>query len=201
MTQLIALRDVAHLSQGLVTSGRGAGSRVGDWLVRLISVGDIQDDRIAPSDVETIAIEQNSRTERHLLRPEDLLITARGSLMKVALVPPQSVRTVADATLLVIRPIPYGLGPYLWLYFTSSRGRAELEARMTGTTVKAMSAAGAGEITLPLPDQRTLDRLADYVDLSEQAYWSGIEAAQLRRSLVRDAIIHHLRRSDGGRSS
>ena len=54
--------------------------------------------------------------------------TARSHAVKVALVPPDVFRTVAAATLLVVRtPDPgTGLAHFLWYYLSSGRGRAEL---------------------------------------------------------------------------
>src|SRR5205823_5546216 len=114
--------EVATIAQGLATSGRAAGARTGDWRLSIVSVGDIRDDRLALDRAGPISIEQNVKTEKHLLRADDLLITARSTVLKAALVPPAVSRTVADATLLVVRSHDASLllGPYLWLYVTST---------------------------------------------------------------------------------
>ena len=61
------------------------------------------------------------RAERHLLRPFDLLVTARTGSVQVALVPPEVSRTVAGITLLVVRAKQpeSGMGHWLWYCLTS----------------------------------------------------------------------------------
>ena len=69
-----------------MTSGRGAGARAGAWPLRLASVGDIQDDRLELDNLPLVQIEQNAKTEKHLLEAPDILVAARSTLVKVAMV-------------------------------------------------------------------------------------------------------------------
>ena len=92
------------------------------------------------------------RAERHLLRPFDLLVTARTGSVQVALVPPEVSRTVAGITLLVVRAKQpeTGMGHWLWYCLTSSQGRAQLAKLMTvSATLKSLSARNLGEISGP----------------------------------------------------
>src|SRR5688572_4997554 len=104
MPPLVRLADIATITQGLNRSGQGAGARSGDWEVRLVSVGTIHDDRLRLDEAEAAAIEQNVKTQKYLLYPHDLLLTARSTLFKAAIVPPPPSPTVADATLFIVRP-------------------------------------------------------------------------------------------------
>jgi hypothetical protein len=123
-----------------------------------------------------------------------VLVTARSTLVKAALVPPLVESTAADATLLVIRRedrFP-DLGPYLWWHLTSRVGRDRLQARMTGSTVLALSATSLAKLEVPIPDARTMRLVADLVVASERAYGSAVEAARLRRAMFRDGIVDDL---------
>ena len=191
-SRLTHLAHLATVSTGLATSGRAAGARAGGWELRMVSVGDIQDDRLVLDGARPIALEQTERTERHLLRPGDLLITARSTIVKAAIVPLDAQRTVADATLLVVRPHDFTLPPFLWWYLTSTTGRAQVKARMTGSTVLLLTTAQLGDLEIPVPDLATQDRIAELVQASERAYRAAVEAAELRRSLFRDAIVAEL---------
>jgi hypothetical protein len=192
MTRRVRLGDVASISQGMSSSGRAAGAREGDWAVRVASVGDIQDDRLRLDDLDERRIEQNVKTEKHLLRPDDVLVTARSSAFKAALVPPTVERTVADATLSVVRAHQLDLGPYLWWYLTAPPGRDPARAEMTGATVLSLPVARLAELLLPLPPLVELRRIAELVEASERAYAAAIDAARLRRTLFRDTIIAQL---------
>lgn len=198
----VPLARIADVSQGLSLSGHAAGARPGDWVVTAVESGDIQDDLLPTTNLRIIAIEQNARTEKHLLRPHDLLVTARSTTVKVALVPPALSRTVALSTLLVVRPRApeTGMSHYLWYFLTSSYGRGQVEARLSTTsTIASLTARNLGEVPVPPPPDRELHALAKLVQASETAYVAGLKAAQLRRGLVRDHIIHSLHGRAGGK--
>lgn len=145
--------------------------------------------------LRTLEIEANARTEKHLLRPYDVLLTARSTSIKAALVPPSVSRTVAGATLLVVRAEQpeLGVGHFLWYYFTSGPGRAQLASRLVASsTLSSLSARAVAEVSVPLPEPLHLHRLASLIDESERAYAAAIEAARLRRDSLRDAIISTL---------
>lgn len=142
-----------------------------------------------------IEVARGARTERHLLRPYDVLVTARGGATRVVLVPPSVSRTVAGATLLVVRPRDpgSGMGHYLWYFLTSSQGSAALEARVNASaTMRALAARDLGEIRLPIPSLQELDQIAALVEASEEAFSTAMEAARLRRATLRDSVISEI---------
>ena len=190
---LTRISELAEITQGLSTSGRGAGKRRGDWRLGLISGKDIEDDRIRFDDIEVINVEQNPRTEKHLLRPHDVLVTAKSTKVKVALVPSSVSRTVANSTLLVVRPNEPDLGPYLWWFLASKYGRSRVEAVMVpSVTLSSLPVGALAELEVPVPPPLQLFLMAHLVEASERTYSAALEAAAIRRESVRDHIIAHL---------
>ena len=189
------LTELAEVSQGLALSGRGAGAQAGDWRLRMVESKDVSDDRLHRDGLREVGVVQNARTERHLLRPFDVLVTARAGAAQAALAPPRMSRTVAGVTLLVARPRSpeSGMGQFLWFYLTSSDGRAQL-ARKTrpGLTFTSLLARDLGEMLIPVPPSRILDRVARLVGSSERAYAAAVDAARLRRATLRDALIREI---------
>ncbi len=188
------LIDVARVSQGLARSGRGAGNQTGNWKLRVVESANVAHDGwLCLEGLPEIEVAQNTRTERHLLRPFDVLVTARSLHAHVALVPPIVSRTVASITLLVVRPNrpEAGMGHYLYYYLSSTFGRRQIARHLTvGTRFPLISARSLGEIQVPLPSARELDLIAQLVEASEAAHTSAITAARLRRESLRDSIIH-----------
>ena len=189
MTQV---SDVAQVAQGLVVSGRGAGARRGDWELRLVESADISDGYLELDGLRTISIERNPRTEKHLLRPYDLLVTARSHAVKVALVPPAVSRTVAASTLLVVRTHEPELGAahFLWYYLASQNGRSAVTRRIrVGASIPSLPASALAEIDVPMPSEADLHRLAELIETSELAYRASVRAARMRRETLRDSLI------------
>ena len=111
---MVHITNFAEVNQGLARVGRGAGARPGNWRLRMVESGDIREDGwLDLNGLREVGVVQSHRTERHLLRPYDVLVTARASSVQVALVPPKVSRTVAGITLLVVRPKApdFGHGP------------------------------------------------------------------------------------------
>ena len=162
----------------------------------MVKSSDLTDDGWLNLDgLQEIGVVQSVRTERHLLRPYDVLVTARSGTIHVGLVPPDVSRTVASITLLVVRPKrpESGMGHWLWYFLTSSHGRAQLARRMNVTaTITSLSAKSLREIQIPIPSTHELDTIARLVEASEAAYTAAVEAARIRRDTLRDSIINHI---------
>ena len=190
------LAGIAEVYQGLARSGRGAGVRRGQWNLRIADSSDIQEDGwLNLKGLRKIELVQSSRTERYLLRPFDVLVTARTGSVQLALVPPQVSRTVAGVTLLVIRAREprSGIGHYLWYFLTSAYGRSQLVKRLTvNATITTLSASALAEVEVPPPSPRQLDLVVRLVEESEAAYASVVQAAKLRRETIRDSVIHEI---------
>ena len=136
-------------------------------------------------------MQRDARTEAHLLRPYDVLVTARSHAVKVALVPPDVSRTVAGATLLVVRAPDSvtGLAHLVWYYLSSTLGRARVAGRLTATTLPTLSVRALGELPVAVPPPDELYRLADLIEAAEESRAAALEAVRLRHDVVRDAII------------
>ena len=172
--------------------------RAGDWRLRIVESSDLRDDGwLDIEGLREVGVVQGVRTERHLLRPFDVLVTARSGSVQVALVPPSVSRTVAGITLLVIRPKApeSGIGHWLWYFLTSAYGREQLAKRVTVTsTLRSLSAKSLSEIEIPVPSARELDAVARLVEASEAAYTESVEAARLRRETLRDSVVNEIGR-------
>ena len=192
------IETLADVYQGLARAGRGAGAQAGDWKLRIVESSDLRDDGWLDIDgLREIGVAQGVRTERHLLRPFDVLVTARSGSVHVALVPPGVSRTVAGITLLVLRPkaLEYGMGHWLWYFLTSADGREQLARRVTITaSLRSLSARSLGEIEAPVPSAGDLDVVARLVEASEAAYTEAMKAARLRRETLRDSVVHEIGR-------
>ena len=191
-----SIAELADVYQGLARAGSGVGLRRGEWMLRIVESSDVRDDGWLDVDgLREVGFVHGIRAERHLLRPFDLLVTARTGSVQIALVPPEVSRTVAGVTLLVVRAKQpeSGMGHWLWYCLTSSLGRAQLAKRMTvSATLKSLSARNLGEIQVPMPSPRDLDTVARLVEAEEEAYASAVEAARLRRETLRDSVIHEI---------
>ena len=162
-------------------------------MLRIAEGGDIGGEGwLEIEDLKEVGVVQSLRTERHLLRPFDVLVTARTGRTQVALVPPNVSRTVAGVTLLVARPRQpeSGMGHWLYYFLASAYGQVQLAKRMAvNATSLSLSAKSLGEIEVPMPSVPKLNLMARLIESSEAAYDSEVRAAWLRREVLRNAIV------------
>ena len=163
--------------------------------MRIVESGDVRSGWLDLAGLREIEVVQNLRTERHLLRPFDVLVTARARYVQTALVPPGVSRTMAGITLLVARPNEpeTGMAQWLWYFLRSSLGQEQLRKRLTVTsTMRSLTAGGLGEVNVPVPSDHQLDLVARLIETSEAAYESAIRAAELRHWQLRDSLIQEI---------
>ena len=188
--------ELASVYQGIVRAGRGAGARRGDWELGIVDSRDLRDDGwLETNDLRREGFVRSVRIERYLLRPFDVLVTARAGWVRAALVPPSISRTVAGATLLIVRPRrpESGVGHWLWYFLTSSHGKAQLARRLTaGSSITFLPARSLGEVDIPVPSAAELDAVARIVEATEAAHTATMHAARLRREVLRDALVSDL---------
>ncbi len=175
----------------MALAGHGVGARPGNWALQMVESADIVEDRLALEDLRTIGVRETIRSVAHLLHPYDILVTARSHTVKVALVPPGVIRTVASVTLLVVRtPDPgSGLAHFLWYYLSSRQGRAEITSKLTATSVPTLSARSLGEVPVPEPSSAELRRIPDLIFHAEESRKAALEAVRVRHDVLRDEII------------
>ena len=196
---VVRLGQLANIRTGMAMAERFARMRVGDWALDVVGSTDIVKDRVALGEgLRRIEVRQSVVSEKHLLEPYDILVTARAQTVKVALVPPSVTRAVASVTLLVVRtPDPgTGLAQFLWYFLSSKQGRAEVTSRLTATSLPMLSATAIGEVPVPLPPAAELHRLANFVDAAEEWRAAALEAVRLRDVALKESLIRAITRND-----
>ena len=168
-------------------------------MLSLVESRNLRNGRLDLDGLRRVGVVRNAWSERHLLRPYDLLVTARAESVQVALTPPSVSRTAAGATVLVVRAKDPGSGLAHWLrlYLGSGVGRAGIRRRMTtGVATPLLTAAALGELETPVPPPRRLRTIPALVESLEAAREAEVRASLGREALV-DALVADLGGPDG----
>src|SRR3954447_17014464 len=133
--------------------------------VPLIHIKDVVDDALGGLEsLEQIGIADTPQTLRQRLLSGDILLSARGTLMKCAVVPDSHSGAVASANFIFIRlgqdpPVQPEL---LWAFLRLPKSRSYLQSRVTGSAQSALNIRDLSELPIPVPPrdvQRDLSRL------------------------------------------
>lgn len=183
-----ALKDLATISVGVTTPPRRDGEPSYGPEYPVVSVGSLQQEGIAPRD--TLAhlplVLSDAERSRAMLRPGDVLLSARGAALRMALVHDEHAGAVASSTLLVIRSLGQvgGATLYAALRTPVSVQRLEQIAR-TSTATRAWRPSDVGAITLPVPPHDVQEMVRQLVEADGEYQSAALRALELRQDVVR----------------
>lgn len=155
-----------------------------------ISVKDISDGHVRSDALERLSLSSPTKASRYLAEPGDILVACRGTVPKVALVPPNLAGALLTSTLIGIRMNGRLLPEVLYLYLQSPDGQKALLSRARSSTQQiALTPRDVAQLEVPLPAMDIQQRIAELVRLAEQHYGAAEAAARLRREVAHDVAL------------
>jgi hypothetical protein len=183
------LSQVAGVFAGIGVSREETVERPGEKLP-VIGVRDLQDGAVAPRDaLDTVGFPFPTRAETYAVRPDDVLVTGRGTLLKFGLVGDETAGAIASGNIIVVRPNPGVMGGALFAILSSDVFRPKIEVLRRGaTTLLSLSPKDLAKLEIILPPIDEQERVAALVKEAQIAYRTALEAAEIRRALARRLI-------------
>lgn len=135
----------------------------------------------------------NRDVDKYRAAAGDVLLSARSTTLKTAIVPDELDGIVVNATLVGVRCLP-DLNPRLLVaYLSHPDGQAALEAVAQSATIQMNLTAGAlRKIEVPLPPIEEQRQMVDILTAADYAYVAAIEAAESRQRLARQIVVDQI---------
>lgn len=183
------LGQAAEVFAGIGVSREETVERPGEKL-HVIGVRDLQDGAVASRDaLATVGFPFPTRAETYAVRPDDVLVTGRGTLLKFGLVGEETAGAIASGNIIVVRPNPGVTGGALFAILSSDVFRPKIEVLRRGATkLLSLSPKDLAKLEISLPPIDEQERVAALVKESQSAYRTALEAAEIRRTLARRLI-------------
>jgi restriction endonuclease S subunit len=174
---------------GIGVSREDSLQRPGEKLP-VIGVRDLQDGVVTPREgLETVGFPDPKRAETYAVHADDVLLTGRGTLLKFGLVKPETEGAIASGNIIVVRPGADATGGALFAILSSEVFRPKIEVLRRGaTTLLSLSPKDLAKLEINLPPLDEQRRIAALVSDAQTTYRTAIEAAEMRRVLVRRLI-------------
>ena len=175
------LRDVAQVFTGLPTyrlRGHAGAS------LALLNIGDLNHAYDATWRLANVQVQQPARMEQYGVRTNDIVVTARGTNLKIALIPERWNGAVLAWNLLGIRPGAQLRPELLLAYLRSPSGRRAIDRRLAGTTLLLLTASGLGEIEVPILPLERQQKVGQLIAAAEEQYEHALLAAEMRRDIA-----------------
>lgn len=183
------LGDVSRVFAGIGVSREDSLQRPGKKLP-VIGVRDLQDGAVTPREgLDTVGFPDLTRAETYTVHIDDVLLTGRGTLLKFGLVKPETEGAIASGNIIVVRPGANATGGVLFAILSSDVFRPKIEVLRRGaTTLLSLSPKDLAKLEINLPPLDEQRRIAALVSDAQTTYRTAIEAAEIRRMLVRRLI-------------
>jgi len=194
----MAIQPLCELAQEIfvgIPIPRGEKAEEGAVAYPVINVRDIVDGRVAPFDIlDIVHFSARSAIDRYRVCAGDVLLTSRGTQLKVALVGTEVVGAVATSNLLVIRPGGQFPGALMYAYLCSPSAQGLLmNSSRSSAGLLALTAREVGEVRIPVPPMERLQQLARLVEETEQYYYAAVAAALVAREAAQGVVMAELR--------
>lgn len=180
---MAALAQVARITQGVPATSRSKPGTVEVAVVHARHVGD------ALAQPEPGFAAPTARLDRARLEPGDVLITARGAVIRARVAGPLLAGSAASSNLLVVRLGPQLLPEVLVAYMQTPRGIADVAERAVGSVMPALTPRALGTLDVPVPPLAVQRELVQYCLAADAAFEAGERSARLRRELFA-SVIH-----------
>lgn len=173
---MISLGDVAHIKRGLQVPKERLTDDVNINGHYYIKISDLLHETIEFND--KIKFLSEKELNLYELKPTDLIISARGSLIKTAIYEKNMPPCVFSGNLLLIR-LTEKYNPYfLKFYLDSDRGKETVSYIQEGATIIALNPNKLKKILIPNISVNDQNELAERIILNEKKYKEKIQFAK-----------------------
>lgn len=163
----------------------------GEREVPLLNVRDLQDGHVPPAGViAKRTVHSDADVARYTVRTDDVVITCRGTQLKVSCITPSSEGALISANLIAIRAGAELLPAVLLVFLQSPAGqKALLQRGRSSTSSLSLTPRAVGELSIPVPPLAVQQQIVELMGAAEQNYVAAIRAAEQRRAVARAVAV------------
>jgi len=187
------LGDIARVFAGIGVSREETRDQPGEKLP-VIGVRDLQDGGVtARAKLDTVGFSDRARAATYAVRPDDVLVTGRGTLLKFGLVGKETAEAIASGNIIVVRPTAGVAGGVLFAILSSDVFRSRIEMLRRGaTTLLSLSPKDLAKLEINLPPPVEQNLISALVSEAQTAYRTALDAAEIRRAIARRLLDERL---------
>lgn len=180
----LSLEQLVEIKRGFNVTQKNE-SATGKYLA--IKVVDINDKKINKAKLSRINIPTDPT--RYLLKKNDLLLSTRGTLGKVAMIEEDNTNMVASANLVALRAKSDNINmKWLMYYLASPMGKFEISQAASGTAISTISPSDLRNIQIPIVDKAEQDQAVEHFEQAKVKLDQKIKELQKKYSEVENKL-------------
>jgi type I restriction enzyme, S subunit len=145
------LGTISTFENGDRSSNYPSGDEIVESGIPFLSTKNIVDDKLDLSVLNFISAEKFASLSRGKARPQDLIITLRGTLGSCCIFECEAQTAFINAQMMIIRPGPTVLPSFLHAFITLPQVKAHLNWIGNGAAVSQLTANQLSKLTVPVP--------------------------------------------------
>lgn len=174
--ETIFLDEVAEVMTGVQLTKKDRDVLKNNPTHYYLNIKNIEDGQINYYEDEKIRDKNIDWYGRYDIKAGDIIITTRGTITKIAVVPEDFKDSFISNNLSIIRVNPKRYNPYvLFKYLTSKVGELVLENITSGSSVRVIGANKLNKIKIPDYDVDLMEEIGDRIITNEIEYQSKLE--------------------------
>ena len=166
--------------------------------VPVIHVKDVTEGLLTPREALEPMDVPRERIGRQRLQPGDILVSARGTLLKCAVVRPDHQGCVASANFIVIRPAkaPPLHPDLLCAFLRQPQTQTLLLNRVSSTAQPALTIRDLESLSVTVPAADIQETLVQLIRTADEQYRTAVDLARLRREEALAILADHMENDD-----
>ncbi len=180
---LVQIGDVAEVIRGVNLPGRRQLENAEGERYPVIQIKDVEDGTILFDNLEHLPV-QPQRLERVVAKPGDILVSGRGTRLKIAVVPEYEGTVLVSSMFVILRlrdSRKQRISPYYIKRFLESPiGQYYLTAHQRGTMAPVLTPNDIGSIPLPLIDINKQNEMVRQLEEADELVQKALEERKKR---------------------
>ena len=159
------LRDIGMFYRGLNVAPNTEINENGAY--KIINLADVQNGEIRIDNLARYELKQNVNVQKYEVCQGDILISCKGTVIKICVVPPDCEQTLMSGNFIGISINQYEHNPYFVKYYLESpAGQFFLQSKQVGTSITTLTARDLEDIPIPiLPIEMQNQYASELVDI------------------------------------
>ncbi len=169
-TKGVALSEIAQITRGAQILKKNIDTA--EETAFFINIKDIQDGAVVYDAAESVSIQNPVCKRKFRIQEDDILITSKGTALKIAIIERMPPLTFISGNITLIRVRGEQYNPYvLFHYLDSEQGRAALERIQSGTTIRILNNTNLSALKVPRYQLEQMHRIGALLKAKRKAYF------------------------------
>lgn len=189
----IKLGEIAEIRRGVQLSKEEYEDLTMSATHYFLNIKDIENGRINYDEESRITYKKQDWLEKFAIRPLDILITSKGSIIKFAIVESPFYEAFISGNLSIIRVNQKRYNAYvLYEFLQSDTGRRMIDALQTGTTVKLINPSKLEQLEIPSLSIDFMNEVGEKLKQNKQEYEQTIMETEQKFEAQKKILLERL---------